>query len=208
MEGQDDRCWTLWWEWREINQVQDNNWKWMEVDGHGAADNEAMGSWEGQGRLIGERKDRHEREDKEEAKAQMSTKENITAKIRKQQNRWEAVNDAVKEMPSKKWGQNASRLWRQQIWNSKSLFRPPHAVWLGHCHSTKQLTRHLLTDHPLLGYLSTILQKSVLKKNWKWPQGAWKGHRWVIPAAGREAEGTSHTLCLSSCWAQDHRRTT
>lgn len=29
---------------REINQVRDNNWEWMEVDGQRAADNEATGS--------------------------------------------------------------------------------------------------------------------------------------------------------------------
>lgn len=30
----------------------------MEVDGHGAADNEAMGSWEGQGQTAHWRKER------------------------------------------------------------------------------------------------------------------------------------------------------
>lgn len=29
---------------REINQVLDNNWKWMEEDGRRVADNEATGS--------------------------------------------------------------------------------------------------------------------------------------------------------------------
>ena len=154
-------------------------------------------------RLMGDRKNRHGREEKRGRKHKRVQKEILQLKSKNNntnERRWTTQWKACK-----KWGQNASRFWRQQIRKSKLLFSPLHGVWLCHCHSTQQVNQPLLTEQPLLGYLNVILQKSVFKKNWTWPQGVWKGHRWVTPAKGRGAEGTSHSLCLSSCWSQDHR---
>lgn len=134
-------------------------------------------------------------------KTQTSTKENITAKIGEQQNRWEARTPRWKRRQVR----NEDRTRFQTLWCQQIFFAPPHAVWVGHCHITNQLTWHLLTDHLSLGYRSSILQKSLCKKNWAWPRGGWRGHCWVIPAGRREAEGTSHTLGLVSCWAEDQR---
>lgn len=187
MEGQDDRCWMRWWEWREIIQVQDNNWKWMEVDGHEAADNDATEAGKDKNtRLMGERKETGARRggDTNEYKRKYYSKNRKTAKQMRGSERCQARNED-RTLP----GSDANKSDKVNY-----FFAPPHAVWLGYCHSSDQLTRHLLTDEPLLGYFSAILQKSIFKKNGKWLQGAWKGHCWVIPAAGGERRKARVTL--------------
>lgn len=64
--------------------MQDNNWKWTDTKWQITKPGEAGKDTDR--RLMGERKDRHER-DGEGAKTQTSTKENITAEIGKPQNR-------------------------------------------------------------------------------------------------------------------------